>query len=59
MKKLDLLNQMESTRIALVLTSLGILQIYGENSEHSKHAEQAQGAADMLQDWIEGLREEV
>jgi len=54
---IDVIHALEKARTANVLASIAIIQNCSKDC-HS-HAEELQGAADMIQTWIEHLRNEV
>lgn len=55
MSNYKILPSLESLRTKLVLTALEIRQL--KDKEVHQHADQLEGAAEMVQNWIENIRE--
>ncbi len=55
--KLTLLDRLAEARTALVIAACEMDIVYGEGK--NPHAEEMIGAAEMIQDWIINIREEI
>ncbi len=51
-----IMHMLEALRSQMVICSVEMQLVYGEDFEHSK---ELMGASDMVQDWIKGIREEL
>jgi hypothetical protein len=55
--KISLLDRLAEARMALVIASIEMDIVYGEGK--NPHAAEMIGAAEMIQDWIVNIRQEI
>ena len=55
MANYKVLPSLEKLRTQMVLTALEVRELKDKGAHH--HAEQLEGAADMVQNWIENIRD--
>ena len=56
MKKQQLINQLKRTKLHMAAGAMCLMEYYGDDYIHAK---ELAGAADMIQDWIDSIKEEA